>query len=127
MVCRDGEVAEDKRKGTDTARKPTRPSGTASDLEREYLTGLVGGTAEQPTEDTLKNFITQIFGIDRINSLDAMPARWGTGTSRHMTGRSQLSCVASPTCGLLFSRAMESRSLLEAAFLKILAVEINPL
>lgn len=37
ILCREGELAEGESKGTDAARKPTRPSGTSSDLERECL------------------------------------------------------------------------------------------
>lgn len=94
-------------------------------MERECLTEVVGGTAEQPTEDTLRNFIAHIFCTDRTNSLDAMPA--------HAPGTwlADLSCPVLPLPAVdllwVFFRAMESSSLLKAAFLKILAVEINPL
>lgn len=120
ILCREVELAEDKKKGTDTARKPTWPSGTSSDLERECLTGVVGGTA------THRGHTEEFYSSHFWYRQDQFPR--GAGTSRHMTGGSQLSCFASPSCGLFcFSRTMESSSLLEAAFLKILAVEINPL
>lgn len=66
------------RQGTNTARKP-RPSGTSSALERECLTGVAGGTADQPTQGTSRGFTAQVFG--RTTSLVTMPAHWGTGRS----------------------------------------------
>lgn len=66
-----------------TAGKPTWPSGTFSDLERECLTGVIGETAEQPTENTLKTFIAHVFGTNRINSLAAMPAHGPRNKKAH--------------------------------------------
>lgn len=40
ILCREGELAEDERKGANAARKPMQPSGTSPKV-REHLTGVV--------------------------------------------------------------------------------------
>lgn len=73
--------------------KPTQPSGIFSDLERECLTGVAGETAQQPTEDTLRNCITFFFSTST-----EFFTRCYASTLGHMAGTwlADLSCPVSP-------------------------------
>lgn len=56
------EEGSEQRQGTDTAWKPTRPSGISSALERECLTGVAGGSADQATQGTSRGFTAWVCG-----------------------------------------------------------------
>lgn len=113
------------RQGTNTARKP-RPSGTSSALERECLTGVAGGTADQPTQGTSRGFTAQVFG--RTTSLPSHHASTLGDRQKPGTCLADLCCPVSPLPALdSFSRAVEFSFLFKAAFLKVLTVETIPL
>lgn len=110
------------RQGTNTARKPPRPSGTSSALERECLTGVAGGTADQPTPRTPQ----EVFG--RTTSHPSRHASTLGDRQKPGTCLADLCCPVSPLPALdSFSRAVEFSFLFKAAFLKVLAVETIPL
>lgn len=81
------------RQGTNTARKP-RPSGTSSALERECLTGVAGGTADQPTQGTSRGFTAQVFG--RTMSLPSHHASTLGDKQKPGTCLAHLCCPVSP-------------------------------
>lgn len=56
------------RQGSNTAQKPTRPSGTSSALERECLTGGAAGSADQPTQGTSRGFTAWVSGRTSLPS-----------------------------------------------------------
>lgn len=90
-----GALQQSKWKGSNAAMKPTQPSGIFSDLERECLTGVAGGTAQQPTGDTSRNCIT-FFNYYFLIISTGLFTRCYASTLGHVAVRSQLSCFTSP-------------------------------
>lgn len=113
------------RQGSNTAQKPTQPSGTFSALERECLTGADGGSADQPTQGTSRGFTAWVFGRTSLPSHHAS----STLVDRQKPGTclADLCCLVSALPALdSFSRAVEFSFLFKAAFLKVFVVETIP-
>lgn len=97
-----GALQQSKWKGSNAAMKPTQPSGIFSDLERECLTGVAGGTAQQPTGDTSRNCITFFFNYYFLIISTGLFTRCYASTLGHVAGMwlADLSCPVSPLpCG----------------------------